>query len=422
MESSRLEKLLQIGVDGSADDVIRGKKHKHPQGWEPIVLGERGGYITTAPQETPPKDWNAFLSELLPEGMDAADYDVDGESVEMRAWDGNVGGGELKRFYYFKARIKRKSLFDKGSAELNELIKSAKQAKRNIEPEGESDRTYFCQITDLQSGQADGDGPAGMIGRALELTEIIKQDIKQLKKAGTPASEIFLPITGDLVEGIIGWYELQVFSVKLDRREQVKLVRRLITEILISLSKLGLPIHVAVVPGNHGENRHNGKAFTTLSDNDDLAAVEMVAEAFALAGIEGITFSFPASDRLSLTVEVQGWVVGLTHGHLARGAGNPEAKILSWFKSMAAAREPIGDADILFTGHYHSGKFSQLVGDTEWVQGGALCDASAWFSQSSGLVGDPLVMKGTITRTQKLEKLLPYRWPRSRPATQQLGN
>jgi predicted phosphodiesterase len=421
MDESKLDKLLQIGTDGGSADVIRGKKHKHPQGWEPLVISERGGYITTAPQETPPKDWNAFLAELLPEGMNPEDYEVDGDSVEMRAWDGNVGDGILKRFYYFKAKIRTKSLFDKGSAELNQLIKAAKQAKLKIERDGESARTYFLQITDLQSGQADGDGPSGMVSRALDLAEIAKADLAALKKAGTPAGDIFIAITGDLVEGIIGWYELQTFSVKLDRREQVKLVRRLVTEILLALGKLGLPIHVAVVPGNHGENRHNGKAFTTLSDNDDLAAVEMIAEAFVLAGIQGIRFSFPQLDRLSLTTEVQGWVVGLTHGHLARGAGNPEAKILTWFKSAAAAREPIGDADILFTGHYHSGKWSQLVGDTEWIQGGALCDASAWFSQSYGLVGDPLVMKGTITRSQKLEMLLPYRWERTRTATRQLG-
>jgi hypothetical protein len=75
----------------------------------------------------------------------------------------------------------------------------------------------------------------------------------------------------------------------------------------------------------------------------------------------------------------------------------------------------------LFTGHYHHGTWSQLVGDTEWVQGGALCDASAWFSQTAGLVNDPLVMKGTITRTQKLEALMPHRWSRSRVATRPVG-
>jgi predicted phosphodiesterase len=207
---------------------------------------------------------------------------------------------------------------------------------------------------------------------------------------------------------------MQTFSVALDRRDQVKLVRRLLTEILVDLASIGLPIHVAVVPGNHGENRQNGKAYTTLGDNDDVAIVEQIADAFALSGNLGhVSFSFPDKERLSLTVEVQGWVVGLTHGHVARTTGTPAAKILNWFKNMAVARDPIGDADLLITGHYHHFICQQLVGDTWLIQGGALCDASSWFSQTAGLVSDPCIVKGTITRAQKVESLMPYTWART---------
>ena len=96
-------------------------------------------------------------------------------------------------------------------------------------------------------------------------------------------------------------------------------------------------------------------------------------------------------------------------------------KILDWFKKQAATRDPMGDSDILFTGHYHSARYQQLVGGTEWVQGGALCDTSAWFSQTAGLVSDPVVMRGTITRDQKLEWVAPYRWLRSMPKTKFLN-
>jgi len=208
---------------------------------------------------------------------------------------------------------------------------------------------------------------------------------------------------------------MQTFSVVLDRRDQVKLVRRLLTEILVSVSKLSLPVHVAVVPGNHGENRQDGKAFTTLGDNDDVAVVEQIAEAFQMSdNLSHVTFSFPPKDQLSLTVEVQGFIVGLTHGHVARATGTPAAKILNWFKNMSVAREPIGDADLLFTGHYHHAICQQLVGDTWLIQGGALCDASSWFSQTAGLVSDPCLVKGTITRDQKIESLMPFSWVRTK--------
>lgn len=413
MDDSSLERLLQIGVDGAGLEVRRGRKHNHPEGWEPLVLGERGGYITTAPQAEPPADWNAFLRELLPDAMNPDDYEIDGTSVEMRAWDGNIGNGELKRFYYFKARVRRRTLEVAGK-NLDELIAVAKRVKVKPQTVVDAERTYWVQITDLQAGQADGDGVEGMIKRALEISELVKQDIKALAKSGKPAGDIFIPITGDLVEGTIGYYEMQTFSVSLDRRDQVKLVRRLLTEMLTSIASIGLPVRVAVVPGNHGENRQNGKAYTTLNDNDDVAVVEQIAEAFALAGISNVSFVFPERERLSLTLEVQNWVVGLTHGHIARfGGQGVEGKILGWFKSMAVARDPIGDSDILFTGHYHHARFQQLAGSTEWIQGGALCDASAWFSQSAGLVSDPVLMKGTITKQQRIESFMPHRWQRS---------
>jgi len=88
---------------------------------------------------------------------------------------------------------------------------------------------------------------------------------------------------------------------------------------------------------------------------------------------------------------------------------------------MSATRDPIGDSEILFTGHYHHAIYKQLVGNTEWVQGGALCDTSAWFSQSMGLVNDPVVMRGTITKAQKLEWIAPHRWPRSVPESRTIN-
>lgn len=416
-EPSKLDALLAI--NGETLEVSR-RREKHPAGWTPGLDTERG-VLVTQPLAEAPSDWDAILRELLPVGFDVTQYAIDGTTVEVRAWDGNVGGGELKRFYYFKARI-RKRVADELGPDLEDILTAAKKAKPKLVAETDNARTYFLQITDLQAGQADGDGIEGMVARALQIPQLVKDDLTALKKAGKPATSVFIPITGDLIEGISGWYEMQTFSVTLDRRDQVKLVRRLLTEILISIASLGLPVHVAVVPGNHGENRQNGKAYTTLGDNDDVAVVEQIAEAFALSEkFEHVSWTFPAKERLSLTVEVQGWIVGLTHGHVARATGSATAKLLAWFKSMAATRDPIGDSHLIFSGHYHHILATQLIGDTWLLQGGALCDASSWFSQTYGLVSDPAILKGTITREQKLETLMPYTWDRTRVPSRTLG-
>ena len=413
---SDLERLLKIE---SAAEPVRGKKHQHPAGWTPGVrLESAGGFVVTEPRETAPSNWDEILDELLPPGLDRSQYEVDGETVEVRAWDSNTGEGNITRLYYFKAKLRIRSLA-KANIDLEDIIATVKKAKPKKPVPTDVEWAYFLHVADLQAGQADGDGIAGMVARVLQLADLAADDLKALKKRGTPVSQIFVPITGDLIEGVSGWYEMQTFSVELDRRDQVKLVRRVLTELIVSLAGHGLPIHVAVVPGNHGENRQNGKAYTTLNDNDDVAIVEQIADAFALSEKhDHVTFSFPARDRLSMTVEVLGHIVGLTHGHLARGGNGVEGKILNWFKNMAATRDPIGDSDLIFSGHYHHARFQQLVGDTLWIQGGALCDVSDWFSQWAGLVSDPVVMKGTITRDQLVEQLLPFSWSRSRVAVE----
>lgn len=410
-----LDKLLTVGTNGPAAEVKRGRRAKHPEGWTPGVrLSKDGGFVVTDPRDSAPDDWAAILDELLPPGVDRSKYEIDGDSVEVRAWDANTGGGETTRLYYFKARIRKAGDSLQEAINLDDIIAAAKKTKV-AKPVVSDERVYFIHITDLQAGQADGDGVAGMVARVLALGQLALDDLNRLKKAGTPASAIFVPITGDLVEGISGWYEMQTFSVSLDRRQQTKLVRRLLTELLTVLASTGLPVHVAVAPGNHGENRQNGKAYTTLGDNDDVAIVEQIADAFALAGnLDHVTFSFPAHNRLSLTVEVLGHVIGLTHGHIARGGTGVEGRILNWFKSMSASRDPIGDSELIFSGHYHHARFQQLIGDTLWIQGGALCDASDWFSQSAGLVSDPVIMKGTITRQTLVEQIIPHTWDRTR--------
>lgn len=416
----KLDALLQVGTDGAGIEVRR-KGITHPAGWEPGLDTERGVIVTRSDSPAAPADWSAILDELLPQGMDRDLFEIDGSTVEVRAWDGNIGNGEIKRFYYFKARVRRKQVLET-EINIDDILAVARKAKK-VEPKTVTDeRTYFVQITDLQAGQADGDGVEGMVARALQIPQLVKDDLAQLKRSGQPVSSIFIPITGDLVEGITGWYEMQTFSVSLDRRDQVKLVRRLVTEILIEIASIGLPVHVAVVPGNHGENRQNGKAYTTLGDNDDVAVIEQIAEALKLSEkFEHVTFSFPAKNRVSLTVEVLGWVVGLTHGHIARSAGTPAQKLLNWYKTMAGIKDPLGDSHLLFVGHYHHLILMQLIGDLLLVMGGALCDASDWFQQSAGLVSDPCIVKGTITRDKRIEHFMPYFWDRTKPVSRTIG-
>src|SRR6059058_4007335 len=105
----------------------------------------------------------------------------------------------------------------------------------------------------------------------------------------------------------------------------------LLTTAVDTLSPLFEKFTVGTVGGNHGENRQGGKVLTDDSDNDDVAQLECVKEAFDRVGDSNIEWIIPR-DELSLCVELGGVKVGLTHGHLFSGGGKlVQAKALEWW-------------------------------------------------------------------------------------------
>jgi predicted phosphodiesterase len=242
--------------------------------------------------------------------------------------------------------------------------------------------------SDWQVGKRDGDGLKGLVGRWLQAIDDVEFRLKELRKMGRSIDSIVVLCLGDLVEGCDGHYDIQTFTVEVDRRDQVKIARRLLRDALIRWSKVVPNITVMAIGGNHGENRKNGKAFTTLNDNDDVALVESVAEIFQ-ANPEAyghIKFAIP-TDELSLTLEVHGQIIGITHGHLARSGQGVEGKLRRWIADQTLGRQKIGDCDILVTGHYHSFKLADW-GGVKWLQAPALDGGSVWWRQSTGEIAD----------------------------------
>jgi predicted phosphodiesterase len=123
-----------------------------------------------------------------------------------------------------------------------------------------------------------------------------------------------------------------------------------------------------------------------------------VAEIFAANpdAYSHIKFAIP-SDELSLTVEVQGKIIGITHGHLARSSGGVEAKLKQWISGQALGRQPIGDCDILVTGHYHTMKLADW-GGVKWLQAPALDGGSVWWRQSTGENADAGVLTFVVSQ------------------------
>jgi predicted phosphodiesterase len=358
--------------------------------WVPGVewLGDEGTLITDAINGDP--QWEDLLRKW---DLDPNEFQIV-EPVLFNTWGGEDGTNNRQ----FKAKVIRRR---HAPVDLEPLIKDAmrhKPTKRVFTGEA----VLNVVLADWQIGKADGDGVEGTIRRIIDARDAVVQRVKELRKIGREVSSLNVLWTGDSIEGCLGHYPSQTFAVELDRRDQIKATRRLLTDSVIEWSKHFDSVVVAAVGGNHGENRNGGGAFTGPHDNDDLAIVEQVQEILAAnPDAFGHVKFVIAGDSLTLTIPCAEWILGITHGHMARGGANAEQKLRRWWADQSAGRQPIGDADILITGHYHHLRVADW-GGCVWLQAPALDGGSEWWRVSAGEVSQPGMLTFVTTPNDRV--------------------
>jgi predicted phosphodiesterase len=362
--------------------------------WVPGVewSGTEGTVTTDALTGDPA--WRDILTKW---DLDPDEYEVV-EPVLFNSWGGSDGLTNRQ----FKAKVIRRV---HAMPDIEPLIAAAmrhKPKKKNYE----GSAVLTVVLADWQIGKSDHGGVEGTIQRIIDARDAVIQRAKDLRKIGREVSSLNVLWTGDSVEGCLGHYPSQSFSVELDRRDQVKVTRRLLSDSLQTWSKHFENITVAAVAGNHGENRSTGKAFTGVQDNDDLAIVEQVAEILAANpdAFGHVKFAI-ARDALTLTIPSAGWIIGITHGHVARAGGGTEAKLHRWWEGQAAGRQPIGDSDVLVTGHYHHLRVADW-GGCVWLQAPAMEGGSEWWRVSSGHMSQIGMLSFVTTEEQRVSDVL----------------
>ena len=350
-----------------------------PKGWEPSLewKGTRGT-LTTGPVEHEPTDaiWGNLIADW---GLDPAQVRIVPGSVQVRAWDANCGGGEIKRLKYYRASLEP-VIKTEDHADIDALCRLVEKRKP-VKPTfvAGSQRAAIVNLSDWQIGKGEGGGTPAFVERMMVTIDRLQDHLKMLRKLGIEA--VYLVGLGDLVEQCDGHYDMQAFSVDLDRREQMRLARRIILGFVDMVIGLGLRAVIGAVPGNHGENRRNGKAFTTWTDNDDLAVFDGIAEIISHNAERYALASIPQAvnpDDLTLTLDVAGVPVGWAHGHQCK-SGGPE----KWWSGQVMGHQPIGQAQILNTGHFHHLTISEKTGRT-WMQMPANDGGSYWWTAQTG--------------------------------------
>lgn len=379
----------------------RKPRPKHPTGWEPgAVVGEDSGLLVVNPRplaegETVRPEREPWDEHLRRAGLDPAEVEVV-PPVEVRTWDAAIGDGQVQTMVYFKAKLIVRSarVFDD---ELRAWVRKWRPLKNGAGKLGETaePHTFVVCWADTQVGKDDGDGTEGTVKRWTESHGQVIDRVRALRKQGTEIERIVVASLGDLVEGCGQHYAQQTWRAQLNERDQRKTVRHTVVAGLKAFSDVA-PVTVLPVGGNHGEVRNNGKSFTDFADNIDVAVFEDTADILAENDrFENVTFHIPQAD-LTQTIDLHGTIVGLAHGHQARGGGSVEQKILRWWRGQMEGRQPIGDADILLTGHYHHLQVQQQ-GSRTWMQAPALDGGSEWFTNVSGLDSPAGVLTFTVS-------------------------
>ena len=367
-----------MAVQRDLQDATRPRR-SHPKGWEPGVDTAKGVVTAVSDDGAPPSDWSDIIREL---GLGPGWTVDESQPVQVRTWD----SGD-KRMYYYRATVIPASTAIT-NVDVEALVREVKRAKRK-RPEtetAEAARALVVCLADWQTGKPDGGGYRALIERLFALRDSVPARVKELKRLGRPIDALYVIGMGDLIEGCAGnpHYPSQDFNVQLDRRQQVRLVRRMLKELLTAWAPLAPRIVVGSVPGNHGENRVGGKFVTTPEDNDDLAVFEVVAEALGMNpdAYGHIAFCIPDGD-MSITLDVAGTVVGFIHGHQARKGAGPQSKLTNWWTDKMRAGHPIGNADVLVSAHYHHLTVVQ-DGPRSWFQCPANDGGSRWFEEQGG--------------------------------------
>lgn len=398
----RLEDLTSRTSAGY--EPARGPRQTHPKGFEPGIDKRVPGkwLVTTPPMEHLAEDsaWQAALDTLgvdVPEGWRV-------RLVEMRydpaAWHRDKEGDDAvtRPVWRYKFAVEEDPQESRGN--IDELVQEirADRTHRSMPVGGEG--TFVVSWNDWQLFKAVGDGIIGTVQRIYDSFDVVIERVTELRTLGRMYPRLVVLASGDIVEGC-AIYPHQSWELSGDSRDQENAGRRLIVDGLKAFAPHFDQIQVVAVGGNHGENRIEGKKINR-HDNADVKIFEQAADILSESErYEHIRFHVPKEDLVA-TVEVEGWVLGTTHGHIAgKGAGSPETKIHNWYKGQAAGKKPAGDCDVLVTSHYHHPRWADW-GGCIWAQAPAMDGGSPQFTDLTGMDAHAGVLTFGMTRAERM--------------------
>jgi hypothetical protein len=373
--SDKVENLASPGKTGSDTKALN-----TPESWRPRmdIDDASGGFIISEPRAPgQPQDARQILEDF---DLNPDEWDV--TSVRRGKWQKYDGEYlESLRVNVVPAKVALAERLD--AEKLVDEIKKWRPSAGIKQATG--DGAYSLFPADQQIGKKTGSGGTQQsIDRLLGLTEDSVEKFKSLRKMGLSLGTIVLGLPGDHVEGNTsqGGRLQGLASSDLGITEQVRVARRLLMAQIKAHAPLAERMIVPVINGNHDEAGRYVATDPADGWNTEIASAvqDACAENPALQHIE---FRFPASGHQTLTVDVNGCMLGMFHGHQAN-----QNNVMKFLSGHAAGQTALGNADVWVSGHFHNFR-TMDISNRLWCQCPTTDPGSEWFRDRSGMDSKP---------------------------------
>lgn len=325
----------------------------------------------TSDRVIPLSEW---LEDLTADGYDPADFNTShGHSVWLQS---SLEGGD-KTLYANRFRAVRKTPLREGAPSIDELLELVSTWTPAPAVENSNPFTLVVCPSDQQLGKVDWNGGA---------EETVRRVMSSYYRAAEIAerlhpNEIVIAELGDSIENIYSTSS-QRGTNDLSITEQIRTARRLALEGIKLLAPHTDRLRYCAVPSNHGSVRVGPKSPENHTlDDYGIEIAEQLRDIFEESWLgDKCEVLIPDFNYESMCIETNGTKIGMVHGHQARGAD----KIGDWWRGQSHGRMPVGAADILLAGHWHSLRVQQS-GDARWLMVSPAQDnGSSWFTNATG--------------------------------------
>lgn len=376
--------------------VDRSKMESDPKEKEEVSINEDGtGHVQTRAYRSPVDiTLISNVAQMLENaGVDPQAFDVVGD-IGVRSWDSAAFDREANDFVTVRLHSYRIKIQSKKSAEskvnLPLLYAQAKTAVHPLKaPDPKTDRTLCAVFADPQIGKS---GSRGGTSDLMHRVESIRAQLGQIVDDSDASQAVFMD-GGDIIEGFEN-VAAQMHTNDLSLMEQLDLALTMEFDMIRTLADGNdiRKVDVMGVPSNHTGWRKFKDYLGKPSDDYGLFLLKQIQKVFGMSEVYDhmIDYHFPNEWEESLNLDVQGYGLGLVHGHQAN---RPEA-IPTWWTGQSHGRQAVSESDILVTGHFHHFRMmptgrNKFGKSRWWMQAPTLDNGSDWFRNRTGEDSDP---------------------------------